>query len=279
MKELVTTELLIKAGLPNPRFTPLEGRAAEVFDPSFLPGLGVLSSDPVRGLRCPFRGCGAWRHHLSTHVRVGHAKAGGIETMRSLLGFSRRVGFVSETLSQTYTGRINAVRPAERPMPRARHHGPRNTRTIDVLNTRNSCPAQIRDECLAFRNEYGRFPSLREFIERNPRVTDGMIRAAYGTWTHALALAGVSTRTIKGHVGVEECVESLRNWVAVHGELPTNREIRKTKKAPRMFDHATYRRVFAVGTWHAAMEYAAAILDIYQPHRFGLPQRNRERVA
>lgn len=288
---LVTSLTLLKMAMNGgqmPQCTPLSGKALELFDPAFLPGLGVLNADDEKGLQCPFRGCGQWYHMLSGHVHQAHGREGGRDAICRLLGFSPSTRFSSARVIEqrraslqraVETGVIDrkAALRASRGVTQ-RYRG-RYKLTVDARNVEDACAEQIKVKVLSFVTDFRRVPSLAEFSALYDGLTRNQvllrIKDAYGTWNRCLDACGVSTgRRHQDTIGVNELLESLTSWVAVHGDLPTSADAIRRDKAPMLYYYDTYIRRLAPSSnsWPEAMRAAASMLDIHGG-RYGLPER------
>lgn len=294
MADLYTTLVRAKQELNGgvlPAMTPIPENAQNIIDPAFTPGLGALEEHPEKGLRCPVRGCGKWTHRLGDHLGKKHGDIGGARAVKYALSIpmgaplasSRyRDGCRSRTRRLIDTG---VTRPPMRtpawndPVARAanaRRAGRNGTGTVGFRNLRNSCAAQLIQRLLAVRDRIGRTPSAREATQHDGTLVK-LAQNLYGSWNGLVAAAGLVGRPTgnrdraadRAHVLV-----MLREWCAVHGSLPTRRQVATPTSAPLLPSYKAVLRAFECESYPEAMRRAAALLNIYGG-RYGLPENMR----
>lgn len=290
--ELRALKLVMNGG-QMPPMTPVPENVQHFIDPAFVPGLGALCEDAEKGLRCPVRGCGEWRHQLQRHLTARHKDIGGAVAVRRALSIPSTSRLESLVLREQKRRRSLALVAEGRMRPPTRLCEPghrqsltqirverrtrsRNAVTMGSRNLRNACTAQLTHRIIDLHHALGRTPTKREAAAH---YTPGLVTAierAFGTWENAVALCGLERvdygRTKRMDSGV--VLEGLRAFFQTHGTLPSSNEARNPHRSPVFASVPTVLRAMRCDTWDEAMRRAAALLDIYGG-RYGLPESVR----
>lgn len=305
--ELYTSLTRLKMAMNNgalPPMTRLTPAATAVVDEALCPGMGALDEDAEKGLRCPVRGCGVYRHRLGMHMDSAHVDIGGSRELRRLLSIPQTASLVSHALrdklrvvSQKGLAVIEEKRARGEigPYPfllmsreevlrrQARSHkSSASTRnTVGAKNLRDSCVAQLSNKLLDLAHEVGRSPVVLDADRILGHATRRAIESAFGSWNAAKAYVGLSIQPrgrrkgdnykYKTQMDVAEC---FRAYYAKHGTLPSAGRMRYVW--PLLPSDKTVLRHFGTDSWAEAMRQIAALLGI-EGGRYGLPKQ--ERVA
>lgn len=241
--KLYTTLVRVKQELNGGRLPPMTlipASALKWIDPSLTPGLGALEEDPEKGLRCPVRGCGVWRHCLTAHANKSHADIGGAARLRRLLSIPHTAKLVSRALSERIRNSVSpsvrarvlrGARAARRASLSRRDLG-HDARVIGDSRSvasqtagsrclRNTCLAQTTSRLIDLRNRLGRIPGTNDARNEDP----GLYRAAielFGSWNAALSSVGLQLNRRYWYRG--DVLDCLAAFVSFHGRLPFRRE-------------------------------------------------------
>lgn len=289
-----------------PAMTPVTGAALKLIDPEFTIGLGALREDPERGLQCPIRGCGVYRHALGVHVTRVHKTVGVAGIRRALSipstaplasmkmrerlsanNFAQFGGRESERFGGKGRGSHREDWTTERRRKESRTRS-KAANTVGVRNLTNTCMAQLTHRILDLSNKLGRSPSFDEANQEFGRGIGARIIKTFGTWSSALAQCGLKTRGGASQKGKrtgprpelrwytqEAILEALSAWYAVHGELPSGYQVQKGSKIPYLPHRKTILQHFpGAKNWYEAMERAATLLGIYGGS-YGIPEHLR----
>jgi hypothetical protein len=294
MSDLYTDQVNLKrvlAGLATPSFTPAPEPVLKILDPEFFPGMGALCEDDRGRIRCPIRGCGEWHFNLGHHISGKH-KSLGVPAIRRAVDIPKSVPLMSakgrelramRAGSENTTGRFKKGQPQSVTMRalvregRAASIAARNgsNRSMMSRNEADSCPSQTRDKITALARKLGRSPSAGDFRAEYGVAAFCAVEAVFGTWNNAKAIIGLATIPVGGVRGrnllpLNFVIESLRTWVAVHGDLPTASQAQKPSLTPKLPHYGTILRAFGVNNWKAAMHSAIEHLQI-RSERYGVP--------
>lgn len=284
--ELYTSLIRLKQELNNgvlPPMTPLTDKAKEYLDPEFTVGMGALTEDPEKGLRCPVRGCGKFWHRLGTHLNWSHRDIGGMTAIRRLLDIPEAVGLLSRTaqiqhqeqwrsnrnLTLIMTQRkgrnidyITKQSPATR-----RKQGATCSRTKQSVASKNlidRCITQLAHKIIDVENQLGRSPSSREAINVFGHSMYFAIVKAFGSWNAAKAHAGLKVYKTGGDpfYSEEMVMSCFKVYYDHHRSLPTANIGRRTDRYPPLPHRHTIFRVFNTKSWPVAMRKIAIRLNI-----------------
>lgn len=292
--ELYTSLVRLKQAMNGgqlPAMTEIPEPARLVLDPEFTIGLGALTEDAEKGLRCPVRGCGTFRHVLSRHLDSTHADVGGVERVRELLDIPRSVRLVSthysdmkraELAPRIASGELQrsliaarASRPgALKDRTRANVTLRRVYRMAGARNLQNRCEAQMRHALIDLQNKIGRAPSRADADAELGTGFSGQVIAVYGSWNAAKAQFGLEQYQ-RGHrveITREAVIEALSAYHRVHGCLPNAKQALDPTRTPLIPSRPTIQKAMGTTRWVEAMQRAASILNIYGG-RYGLPVR------
>lgn len=279
-----------------PAMTPIPEKLHAIIDPAFTIGMGALKEDPEKGLQCPVRGCGEYKHVLSYHLNTKHAGIGGVVGVKRALSIPATARLVSAMESARRSDRYSSVVPSphartammrESKAPRGYQAAPRaplphSRGTVGYKNFRNTCEAQVGQRILTLRDRVGRVPSAREAEALDPGL-EGAAREIYGTWNAALAALELRTRArgfSRGRFrseswGKAAICEAMRAWYERHGSLPTVRQAETPSLAPLIPTHETVLRYFGP-TWAESMRAVALRLGIkWGRYVDAMPRRHR----
>lgn len=285
-----------------PPMTPLPEKALALIDPAFTPGLGALEEHPEKGLRCPVRECGEYRHRLSLHLNRCHKSIGGEAGIKAALSIPRTAKLVSQSHSKKLAHKITpAVREKMREQGREaaasgrlqtaavrRDRGVasrRDKQTMNIRNLRDKCEAQLSHKLIDLEHSLGRSPSEREAASVYGDGFTLYLRRVYGSWNAALARFGLEARRnsprgllrsggrpLAPDVLRNAVLESLRAYYNAHGSLPTANTINNPARTPLTPAVATIQKAMGADTFPEAMRRAASLLNI-RGGRYGLPEK------
>jgi len=259
-----------------PPMLPIPAKARRIIDPAFTPGLGALEEDPEKGLRCPVRGCGVYRHRLVGHLESAHRAVGGARAVRVTLSIPDTAILVSRwarsRASETAKkiGKHVPARETWRQGYRKGGGGKRGpikaARTAGWKNMRNSCAAQVAHRIIDVRNQIGRTPTQREatLVDHGGSHLVYAAKLLYGTWNAALATCGLRPRMMRGwELGtVLDCLEA---WRAAHrGRLPSKASCGMAS-IPMLPSWKVIRARLGGRNWRETMQIAATALGPYVP--------------
>ena len=161
---LYTSLVRLKQEMNNgviPVMTPIPEKIQDVIDPAFTIGMGALYEDAEKGLRCPVRGCGVYRHVLTKHLDSGHRELGGASGIKDLLSIPHTARLVSRlTHARLALARerkpSGGIRPATKQQSanrslrkRAGRSMSRSRATVGAKNLRAACEAQVAHKLIA----------------------------------------------------------------------------------------------------------------------------------
>lgn len=282
--ELYTSLTRLKMSMNNgelPPMTPLSERALRLIDPAFTIGMGALVEDSERGLRCPVRGCGEYKHHLSKHISHCHRSIGGSGAIRDALGISANVPLMSpsarEALRKLQVGRRGHLRGGSIP---GRVFPPRQ-RLKASINSRNMldrCEAQVLYKLVTLQARIGRSPTMDEAAAEYGKNWPHLLKTLYGSWNAAKGACGLTQIPRGGQnkqYDGDSVLESLGLWYKSHGELPEQSDAKKRERVPVLPAPASIYKAMKTPVWGIAMQRAASLLNIYGGE-YGLPIENRK---
>lgn len=296
MNDLYTSLVRLKQSLNGgelPPMTDIPVVAQDVIDPAFTIGLGALTEDAEKGLRCPVRGCGIYRHALTRHVTSKHPEVGGADGLKVLLEIPTGVPLASSKYRAAQAAGLARRRPeALAILARARAAKPGILLTREVRdranvshrkvyklaglrNLTNRCEAQMRHALIDLQNRIGRSPTLNEARSLIGEGFAGHVISVYGSWNAAKAQFGLEQYQ-RGHsrkeVTREAVLEALRAYHRTHGCLPNVNQAQRPNRAPLIPSRPTICKAMGTESWPEAMRRAASLLNIYGG-RYGLPER------
>ena len=266
---LVQAKQTIDSGY-EPPMTPIPEDVFHLIDSAFTIGLGAFYEDPEKGLRCPVRGCGVYRHMLRRHLNR-HAELGGANAVLDALSVPRRMALVSqkvkrgmsERLLQRWAAGMQPVSKGNRGNRSAANASLKRTHsTVQLQNMRNSCEAQIVHRLWDLHNKIGRSPTKNEArISGEEPLILACIKL-YGSWNAAKATVGMEKNSprLRGKWSKENVLTVLRAWYDCHGRLPSSSE---NKGLPLLPSKTVFLNKFNTDKWPVAMRRAAINLNIY----------------
>jgi hypothetical protein len=275
--QLYTSLVRLKQAMQNgatPPMTPIPESVHHIIDPAFTIGLGAITEDPVKGLRCPVRGCGTWHHVLSHHITSSHRSLGvdGVRRALSLPATMRLVSMAHSTrLRAAAASRPQSDRQRAAFRPGSRKGTVRRSAsgTVGQRNMRDRCQAQLAHRLIDLRNTLGRTPTQAEAISAwGGHSVVREIEKVYGTWNNALVQCGMTVRR-KVDLTVADALEGLRAYHSVHGVLPSIRQAAAPTRTPLVMSHNTIKKLLGEPTWYDCMRKAARSLGI-RDGRYGL---------
>ena len=267
-----------------PAMTPIPEKLHAILDPAFTIGLGALMEDREKGLRCPVRGCGEWRHKIKHHWDTAHAGIGGSDGLRRALSLPVAARLVSQKMSgrlreQAARMGLASIASLHRARGKIDHakrvrNSGRTQASVGYRNLRNTCEAQLVQRLLSVRDRVGRSPSLVEAMSIDPQMARNA-RHLFGSWNGFKAAAGLKTERWNRSVSKEHVVHMLAAWVEVHGTLPTHAEASRPTRLPLIPSCPATCRAFETTSWPEAMRRAAVHLGI-RGGRYGLPPQDAD---
>lgn len=251
--ELYTTLTALKQSIGGelPPMTPLPPEALEFIDPKQVLGLGGLIERPMKGLKCPVRGCDAWSHGLSRHLNMEHRDIGGAETVRRWLDIPKTAALASRRFKQMRKG------VAARRGPQLREHLARVRkplqhdkasatvsavaagavkRSMMARNARDLCEAQLAEKILRIQTANNGAPVTKRQAEMalTPTTVHYIIRV-YGSWNAFKARIGARLAINPGDRQSQACravFESMSAWFAEHQRMPTEEDFERDDVMP-----------------------------------------------
>ena len=272
-----------------PPMTPLTQKALAVLDPASTPGMGALTEDADRGLKCPVIGCDAWRHGLTAHIDSAHPDVGSAGVKR-LLEIPPTARLVSLSLSAQRSSsaprsnvgaiRLRGAGLRQRVAKTARTRKS-NAQLMGTRNLRDTCEAQLRHKLIDLQHKIGRSPSENDARAELGEGFVGKVARVYGSWNATKAHFGLqqySKRTGKsGEYSRQSVLEGLSAYHEAHGTLPRYEHARNPARAPIIPAIPTILKALGTTSWPEAMRRAASLLNIYGG-RYGLPESARGAV-
>lgn len=285
MRGLYTSLTRLKMAMNGgqlPPMTPIPENVTHLIDPGFTIGLGALSEDAERGLRCPVRDCGVWRHRLSKHLNAAHADIGGEEAIKRVLQIPVNVRLASSKEKEAVSKRSLEM---HRRMPwlRDRTDGARarrkatgrvkRSKTMGYRNLINMCDKQMAHALVDLQNRIGRPPSRADALTALGPEWVWKAWELYGSWEAVLAQFGLDVVAVqRNRPRRKDVLPSLRAWHQAHGEFPSIVECRSPTRTPLVPAPQTIMKSLNCHSWPEAMRRAAALLNIYGG-RYGLPEK------
>lgn len=250
--ELYTTLTALKQSIGGelPPMTPLPPEALEFIDPTQVLGLGGLIERPIKGLKCPVRGCDAWNHGLERHLNEVHADIGGANAVRQWLDIPRPTRLASQRYRSTQRKRAEARAPELRAhLAKVRKRlgpgqaqaaastlGAMAKRSTVARNARDLCEAQLAAKILRIQTANNGAPVTRKQAEMAlTAATVVYIIRVYGSWNAFKARIGARLAIGKSDRGAQACravFESLSAWFAEHGRMPTDEDFERDDVMP-----------------------------------------------
>lgn len=263
-----------------PRMTAIPKSSLAVIDPAFTIGYGAMAEDIEKGLRCPVRGCGVYRHQLTTHLNSTHRDIGGARTVRRLLSIPdtaplysrmRRAELAALMLQKRADGRCVILAP--RGMVKSQKGKRKNYGTMGSRNLRKICDEQLIHALVDLENRLGRAPTGDEFVAEYDRPKLDALVLVFGTWRSALLQCGLENlgQYRRHREGSREAVlAALDAWYTAHDTLPSSRQADNPRSTPALPRYGKILRALQAENWPEAMQRAASLLNIYGG-RYGLP--------
>lgn len=274
-----------------PPMTPLPESVHHLIDPAFTIGLGALTEEAEKGLRCPVRGCGKWFQSLQSHLNTVHRGTGGASAVRRALEIPDGAPLVSKKLSEVrkadtqrrmaegawVPGRARrALKSAPRP---AKESYRRGRSGMGVRNLRNSCVAQLSHALIDLHHELGRSPTVDEAIAKFGHGWMHAVRATFGSFGNAKAQCGLEVYHGKPkRTPLETVLTALETYHAINGTLPSADQACDPRRTPVIPTYHTIRKALGEPTWYDCMRKAARILGI-RDGRYGLQPFPDERES
>jgi hypothetical protein len=258
------TKLALHNGGAPPPMVRLPEAWRDRIDPDAIIGMGGLREDRERGLKCPIRGCGVWRHTLAKHLRTAH----GItpDELRAALGLPKSIGFASQRVHDKASQ--SQVRKAAHPnsitaLERARGVGGRKNKgrklAVGIRNLRGNCQAQLGEKIIAIAAEAGRPPSKQEAIRIMGHGFMRAIERTFGTWNQAKQSVGLPIRfRLRHRVSRELVISTWTAFYAAHGRFPSQNESRYGTQVPLVPSPNAVRRALGVQKWAEAIAVVQA---------------------
>lgn len=292
--DLYTSLTRLKQAMNNgqlPPMTPLTEQAKKVIDPelTIAGGAGGIVADEERGLRCPIRGCGAWKHDLGRHVAMAHPTI-GVAAFREAMSIPKSAPLMSETFRERkrrlMRGRLNDALKQQQRRGRKERRGVVARRakgkgataaTMGSRNLRDRCIAQLSHKLIDLANTLGRSPSSTEARNVLGQTLVYHIIQTFGTWNAAKAHCGLEAfaprNTARTKENRERALDTLGAWVAEHdGELPSYHDAMYGNATPLLLAPSIYYAVFGSQDWDECMRRAAALLAVIGG-KYGLPEK------
>lgn len=281
MTQLYTSLVRLKQELNSGVLPPmmlLPEAVREKIDPALTiggDGWGGLVEDYDKGLLCCVRGCGEYHRNLTAHLQKSHQEIGGALGFKNLMGIPRTAPLVSQHTQSAYAPTV--ARKGIAGAGVRRKGRTRRSPSINSLNLRDSCAAQLQTKIIALSHRIGRAPNLREFNIEYGRDFERAIVSVFGTWPSALAQCGIErvpcrsgwrTEWNSQHSGAV-----LQAWYDIHGELPDQAEVERRDKLPLLPPMKLIMKSFHTASWWMTMQRAAAYMGI-QGGKYGLPVRH-----
>lgn len=296
MSALYTSLVRLKMAMNGgelPPMTEIPAEATDYIDPAFTIGLGALTEDETRGLRCPVRECGKFFHLLTQHVNKMHPELGA-RGLRKLLD----IPMTAPLASHKWRARRSAIASAwarseegsavlargRANLPANWHRAPRDPekgkkrvfQSVGRRNLSDRCEAQLTHKLIDLQHQIGRSPTSTE--ARTILGTDfvSYVTNVYGSWNAAKTRFGMDAYsnqyTVRGLVSKEAVLAALRAYHKVHGCLPNVNQAQRPTRTPLIPSRPTICKAMGTESWPEAMRRAASLLNIYGG-RYGLPTR------
>ena len=259
-----------------PPMTPIPEDIRQYIDPDLTIGMGALSEDKDKGLRCPVRGCGEWFHHLTAHLNKRHADIGGAAAVKRLLDIPGGAALTSKRAYEKAcaarletkwpkTGPRFGVKTNEQAVTAGRKAGAAR-RTMGRRNLANVCDAQLLHRLKDLAAQLGHSPTAPEASEKYGEAFMWWIKRVYGSWNSAKLQCGLPVHVHDhGHTR-ETIMEVLREFYRIHRRLPTQEDTRDLEALPRVPARSTILKKLGHTDWAIAMLAAAEELGIaYTP--------------
>jgi hypothetical protein len=285
MSKLYTSLVHLKMEMNGgtlPPMMPVPESVHGIIDPAFTIGLGALEEHPVKGLRCPVRGCGKYYQTLTKHLNYKHGEIGGERAIKRALSIPATAKLTSLRSRQRYGDVARRHRMADGLHPnfrgvtgtaRVKHKTTRRSvsLTVGARNLRNQCERQLQHKLLDLQSQLGRSPSARDAISVYGAGFVSAVARVFGSWDAAKAQIQIPLRKGSPKLRpIEVVLPALMEWYRVHGELPSATAIHRGTRLPVLPGERSILRAFNTDSWPHAMKVAASLLDIYGG-KYGLP--------
>lgn len=268
-----------------PPMTPLSEEAKKIIDPALTiggDGAGGIVADEEKGLLCPIRGCGRYRHDLARHIATTH-KSIGLAALREAMSIPTKAPLMSEHMMSV---KRDGMKSRGAFLKNAKRFGAKHRRTSEAKrarvrsanaasmgarNLRDRCIAQLSHKLIDLANTLGRSPSANEAKTILGAGLVTKIIETFGTWNNAKAQAGLSTIAPSGkRDGFRDtALSALEAWYKEHGDLPESSAY-LTNQTPLLPPFGVFRQGLGSTDWGECMRRAASLLDIHGG-RYGLP--------
>lgn len=273
-----------------PPMTPVPESVHHLIDPAFTIGLGALREDEEKGLQCPVRDCGEWRHRLSSHLRGAHRNIGGVAAVRRALSipstaplmsqralaeareqgvaaFDRYVRQVGPERVRLDMGRTWSETQTSGARTKRRAAQLANRSTVGARNLADTCDAQVSHKLIDLQVRLGRSPGAREASKLLGAGVYDRIIEVYGTWRHALAQLGLDA--VRKRNDRESVLAGLEAYFQVNGHLPSRHQASLPTRTPKIVSPRVILATLGETTWYGCMRKAAIILNI-RDGRYGV---------
>lgn len=271
-----------------PPMTPVPENVRHIIDPAFTPGLGALTEDTDKGLRCPVKGCGRYYQSLGPHLNQTHRDLGGAREIQRVLSLPHTARLESQrrTAARAQVMKEMNERGLSRGAPLTDEHRQRARRvsgqrcgkarrTTGYKNLKDNCDAQLSHKLIDLHHRLGRSPTQDEGIAIYNAGFVKALRAVYGTWANAKAQCGLEVYRQHGRRMTSEGVlDALEAWYQAHGSLPRSMDATaRCHRTPLLPNYQIILEKLNADSWPEAMRRAASLLNIYGG-RYGLPKRD-----
>ncbi|KKL89338.1 hypothetical protein LCGC14_1915700 [marine sediment metagenome] len=272
--DLYTSLVRLKQEMTNgtlPAMMPVPEKIQGVIDPAFTIGLGALFEDPDKGLRCPVRDCGVYRHTLTRHLNTRHSALGGASGIKKLMSIPLTARLTSRSAHEKYS-LVSTGRPFVGVMSKklfsraAKKRKSRSTisakATVGAKNLRDVCEAQLAHKLIDLEHELGRSPSMADArLKFGPGFASAVERT-YGSWNSAKGQIGLKVYPHNRKYGEVAVIDALRAYYDEHGCLPMSRVAHLRFCKPLIPSHKTILLTLNMTSWSMAMRYVASVLNI-----------------
>jgi hypothetical protein len=241
-------------------------------DPEYALGLGGLKEDAARGLQCPIKGCGVYRHSLARHLRAAHEIEP--EAFRDALSLPRSTGLLSTVARERISAAQREIASRRKRTPGAAHASATLKRkwgkmrknmglAVGVRNLRGSCAAQLGEKLKALASEAGKLDLTRQdMIDMGEQALLRRLERVYGTFNKAKAAVSLPVRFRVARRLTREIVEQQwRAFRAAHGRFPSASEAQNGRMSPMIPSYTATARLYHGKPWWLIVREIAAALD------------------
>lgn len=226
--------------------------AKEPFEMSGKSLKGALQYDPdTDKFKC--HECGEWLEAYSGHSKSNkykHPKAAryrlihGLSPRTPLAGLRYRSRRRERSISANTVATLLSEKSRKAASIRRKSSKQRPSRTIESLNVKSNCPAQLPERLKLLASQLGRTPTGLEM--QAAKIHFGTVRYLFGSMKKFVSFCGLEPRepsvpTDPYRITLDELIQGLVLYRKIHGKWPAQRDI---AKSGFMHSATTYQKRF-----------------------------------